>query len=332
MISCFPAEGTIHTALSLATRAPSIHDSQPWLWRVGAQSLHLYADADWRGPHDDAESRDVLLSCGASLHHCVVALAALGWRARVQRFPDAAEPEHLAALELSPHPPSAVDVAFAAAMPRQRNDWRPYSSWPVSAADMALIGARAAGVGVTMRRVETLPEVQHAVAQAVWREATGSDHAGESAPDGNRHVTIADRPHLNTAKPDSRTSIVAPPFAESTVARSADADSAADNAVVLALGTKDDSRLARLRAGEAMSVVLLSATALGLASCPLAEPLESAEVRHALHTNLFSIVGVPQVLLRLGWPPVDADPLPSPPRRPLVDVCQCLDHQSLSSA
>jgi nitroreductase len=312
MISCFPKEDTIHTALSLATRASSIHDSQPWLWRVGAQGLHLYADADWRGPQADAEDRDILLSCGASLHHCVVALAALGWRAKVKRLPDAAEPEHIADLELYPRPASTLDVALAAAIPRQRNDWRPYSSWPVSAADLALIGARTAGAGVTTRRVETLQDVQHVVAQAVWRHRMGHDHAGESAPQSERHVTFADGPHWNPTKPDS--------------------DTATESAVVLALGTKDDSRLARLRAGEAMSMVLLSATALGLASCPLEEPLESAEARHAMHANLFSIVGVPQILLRLGWPPVDADPLPSTPRRPLADVCQWLDDQSLTSA
>jgi len=308
MISCFPKENTIHTALSLATRAPSIGDSQPWLWRVGTQSLHLYADADWRGAHPDADDRDVLLSCGASLHHCLVALAALGWRARVRRLPDAAEPEHLADLELYPHPASALDVVLAAAIPRQRNDWRPYSPWPVSAADLALIGARTAGAGVTTRRVETVQDVQHVVAQAVWRHRAGTEHVSESAPQSERHVTFADGPHWNTA------------------------DSTADNAVVLALGTKDDSRLARLHAGEAMSVVLLSATALGLASCPVAQALECAEVRDTMHTNLFSIVGVPQMLMRVGWPPVDADPLPSTPRRPLTDVCQWLGDQSLTSA
>ena len=36
--------------------------------------------------------------------------------------------------------------------------------------------------------------------------------------------------------------------------------------VVLALGTRDDDDLARLRAGEATSLVLLTATALGLAT------------------------------------------------------------------
>jgi nitroreductase len=312
MIFGIPDHETIQLALSLAARAPSIHDSQPWQWRVGTQSLHLYADADRRAPDSDAERRDVLLSCGASLHHCVVALAALGWRAKVQRLPDRAEPEHLAALELYPHPPSALDVVLAAAIPRQRNDWRPYSSWPVSAADIALMGARTAGAGVTTRRVETVPEVQHAVAQAVWRHTTGYDDVGESAPPNERSVPFADVAHSNTPKSDT--------------------ESAHDNAVVLALGTKDDSRLAHLRAGHAMSLVLLSATALGLASCPLPEPLESAEARDAVHTTLFNIVGFPQVLLRIGWPPVGADPLPSAPRRPLMDVCQWLDDQSLTSA
>jgi nitroreductase len=276
MVSCVPDESTIHTAMSLATRAPSFHDSQPWLWRVTTDSLHLYADTDRRGPEPDVESRNVLLSCGASLHYCVVALAALGWRARVQWLPDVAEPEHLAALELYPHPASALDVMLASAIPRQRDDWRPYSSWAVSAADIALIGARAAGVGVTTRRVETMSEVQRVVTQAVSRHAM--DPAGP--PRDDRDMTFAD------------------------------AKSTEDHGVVLALGTRDDTRLARLRAGHAMSLALLSATALGLATCPITEPLASADTRDALHDNLFSIVGFPQILLRIGWPPVGADPLP----------------------
>lgn len=312
MIRCFPKENTIHTALSLATRAPSVGDSQPWRWRVGTQSLHLYADANWRGSHPDAEDREILLSCGASLHHCLVALAALGWRARVQRLPDAAEPEHLADLELYPHSASALDVALASAIPRQRTDWRPYSSWPVSAADLALIGARTAATGVTTRRVEGVQNVQHVVAQEVWRHRAGHEHIGEATGQSDRHVTFADGPHWNTGK--------------------SDADAAVDNAVVLALGTKDDSRLARLRAGEAVSVVLLSATALGLACCPVTEALQCGDVRDTMHTNLFSVVGVPQILMRVGWPPVNADPLPATPRRPLTDVCQWPHDQSLTSA
>jgi nitroreductase len=328
MIASLPSRETIHTALSLATRAPSIHDSQPWLWRVGTQNLHLYADSDRAGLDNHAESRDLLLSCGASLHHCVVALAALGWRAKVHRLPDTAEPDHLAALELYRHPPSALDVALAMAIPRRRSDWRPYSSWPVSAADIALIGARAARAGVTTRRVESLPKLQHVVAQAVWRHATDHGHVGESAARNGRCASLADVPYWNTPKSGSTVTTAAPPFADSALARPSGTDSADDNAVLLALGTGDDSRLACLRAGEATSMVLLSATAQGLASCPIAEPLETAEARDALQASLFDIVGFPQMLLRIGWPPVDADPLPSPPRRPLADVSEWLGRQA----
>ncbi|PRC46068.1 NAD(P)H nitroreductase, partial [Mycobacterium sp. ITM-2017-0098] len=31
----FPDTDTLRSALSLANRAPSVHNSQPWQWRVG---------------------------------------------------------------------------------------------------------------------------------------------------------------------------------------------------------------------------------------------------------------------------------------------------------
>ena len=51
---------------------------------------------------------------------------------------------------------------------------------------------------------------------------------------------------------------------------------APDQATFLVLGTASDDRLSQLRAGEALSAVLLRATAMGLASCPLSQPLEVA--------------------------------------------------------
>lgn len=35
----FPDAGTIRTVLALASRAPSVHNTQPWRWLVGTQSL-----------------------------------------------------------------------------------------------------------------------------------------------------------------------------------------------------------------------------------------------------------------------------------------------------
>ena len=101
-------------------------------------------------------------------------------------------------------------------------------------------------------------------------------------------------------------------------------DPADDNAVVVALGTAADD-ISRLRAGEATSFVLLTATALGLASCPITEPLEIPETRAAVRADVFGADEYPQMLLRIGWAPVNADPLSSTPRRALSEVVARLD-------
>ena len=325
MKATFPDRETIQTVLSLATRAPSIHNSQPWRWRVGARSLHLYADPERHLHNVDPDSRDLLLSCGASLHHAVVALAALGWQAKVHRLPNPAEPDHLAAIEVYPHPTTELDVTLAAAIPRRRTDRRLYNAWCVPDADIALMGVRAARAGVMLRQVALLPQLQHIVAQAVSQHTTDQDYLTELSTWSGRYGSLAGVPARNTPQPDPTAPIPGRLFAGSALAQPPDVSPDDDAAVVLALGTMEDSALARLRAGEATSLVLLTATAFGLASCPVTEPLEIAETREAVKTDVFGISGFPQMLLRIGWAPVNADPLPSTPRRPLSDVVEWLD-------
>ena len=110
-------------------------------------------------------------------------------------------------------------------------------------------------------------------------------------------------------------------FAATALPQPPETTAADDNAVAPAhLGTRDDDDLARLRAGEATSLVLLTATALGLASRPITEPLEIPETRKAVRAGIFELNEFPQMLLRVGWAPLNADPLPSTPRWPLADV------------
>ena len=270
MSANFPDPETLRAVLTLSNRAPSVDNSQPWHWRVGPDSLHLYADASRHLPRTNPDRRDLLLSCGSALHHCTVGLAAMGWHAKVDRLPDPGDPDHLAAIRLVRQPPGELDVMLAAAIGRRRTDRRNYSSWPVPWGDIALMGARAARAGVMLRQIDLLPRRRDVV--------TGSGRNN----------------------PDSR--------------------AGEDNAVMVALGTENDDDLARLRAGEATSLVLLSATAMGLASCLVTEPLEVDETREAVRADVFGSSGHPQMLVRVGWAPVNADPLPATPRRPLAEV------------
>src|SRR5215469_12888254 len=98
----FPDKETIRTALTMAVRAPSVHNTQPWLWRVGENSIQLYSNPGLQLHSTDPDSRDLMISCGIALNHCIVAFAAAGWLAKVHRLPNSGDSDHLAAIELEP--------------------------------------------------------------------------------------------------------------------------------------------------------------------------------------------------------------------------------------
>lgn len=96
------------------------------------------------------------------------------------------------------------------------------------------------------------------------------------------------------------------------------ADTERDHALLLVLGSASDDTLSLLRVDEALSAVLLHATDLRLATCPLSQPLEVDTVRTALQDELLGGTMIPQWILRLGWAARGAE-LPPTPRRPLAD-------------
>ena len=92
----------LEQALDLACRAPSLHNSQPWRWVAERGVLHLFSDPTRIGRSTDSTGREVIISCGAVLDHLRVALAAAGWRANVDRFPNPNDLSHLVSIDFSP--------------------------------------------------------------------------------------------------------------------------------------------------------------------------------------------------------------------------------------
>jgi hypothetical protein len=138
---------TVWSAITLANRGPSVHNTQPWRWRVIGESIHLAADHTRRLRATDLDGRDLLLSCGAALHHLRVALAALGWRAEVRHAPD---PNRLATVAVSPNQPSIEDIALADAITLRRTDRRRVSSRPVPGEHLDLMVERATSMGALL--------------------------------------------------------------------------------------------------------------------------------------------------------------------------------------
>jgi len=285
---------TLRAAITLATRAPSIHNTQPWRWRVGDESIHLFADRTRQVPAADPDGRDLLISCGAALHHLRVALAAVGWTTSVHRLPNPATPNHLASLELHPQDPTDQDIAAAATISRRRTDRRRMSDWPVPPDHLDLIAQRAQQQGALAVQV-TDPAARFDLAGAIAQAAIiqESDTEPRRLPPG-----------LLTQPNGKR-------YGQQTE--------------LLLIATSGDDLLSRLRAGEATSAALLTATELGLATCPLSQPLEIAGTRHLIRDKVLNGMAEPQLIIRLGWTPTAAAPLPTTPRQNTTDLIDYSD-------
>jgi hypothetical protein len=56
-------------AARVAGLAPSIHNTQPWRWRVDGDVLELYSEPIRQLHESDPGARLMVLSCGVALHH-----------------------------------------------------------------------------------------------------------------------------------------------------------------------------------------------------------------------------------------------------------------------
>ncbi|MEV6339375.1 NAD(P)H nitroreductase [Nocardia vinacea] len=287
-----PDDHTVKAALALAVRAPSVHNTQPWRWRIGDRSVHLYLDPTRALPSPGPDQRDLVLSCGAALHHLRVAVAALGWSAVVHRLPNPADPNHLASIELVRHRPIPQEIELSAAIARRRTDRRPFTEWPVPPGYLGLVSERAAPLGATVRQATDRSRdcVVEAMRAAAEQHDGDLEYRFELAEWSGGHATAA------APAPES------------------------DFAELLVVGTTADNRFARLCAGEALSAVLLTATNIGLATCLLTEPLETPTLRDRIRVGVLDNYGYPQAVIRIGWAPTSAEQLPLTPRRTVEDV------------
>ncbi|MGW5055650.1 Acg family FMN-binding oxidoreductase [Actinokineospora sp. NPDC004072] len=324
MTAAQPDRGTVRAVLALAGRAPSVHNTQPWRWVAGAESVHLMADWDRWLRATDPDGRDLLVSCGAALHHLRTAFAGLGFAARVHRLPNPAEPAHLAAVE--PRAATATDeqVALVAAIGRRRTDRRRFSSRPVPASHLDFFAATAAEQGalaVPIAGVRARRGLTTAFTSAAARQECLDGYRTELGLWSGRARTGSDGVPRTAAPnaPMTHNGVVMRAFSAGSLTTTGQ-EQEVDAGALLVLATAGDDPLSRLRAGEAASAVLLAATSLGLATCPLSQPLELPETRAAIRVGALDGAGVPQLILRLGWAPADAAPLPATPRRPVEDL------------
>jgi hypothetical protein len=308
------------TPLEMAARdaqhAPSIFNTQPWSWRITGDTMELYADPDRRVNSIDPDGRLVLLSCGAALHHARTALNASGWSATVERLPDPARPDLLARIHLGHEvPPDPEAQRMAAAIRRRRTDRRSFGDRPVTEGELTKLRRFVEDEGAYLHVVRPDQIAMLAISTELAGNAELDDPAyrAELHRWTNRPGFIGDGvPPATAVQPDLRRVPVRDFVPGGTAGLSAGAAHDQGAAYVVLFGNGDQP-INLLRGGEALSALLLLATADGLATAPLSDAIEVEWPRHLLR-GLLADIGEPYLVVRLGYLP-DREPLPPVPRR-----------------
>ena len=304
-----------------ALRAPSILNTQPWRWELVGNQAELWADRSRRLDGLDPDGRLLLLSCGTALHHARTALAAAGWTSTVDRLPDPAQPTLLARVRLGHAVPADPEAErMAAAVTRRRTDRRPFGDQPVSEQTLTKLRrfVEAEGAYLHVVPADQVPMLAISTERAAGAQQDDPAYREELDRWTNRPQWRGDGVSPGTAVEPALRRVPVRDFApEGNPGLSAGAGIDKGAAYVIVFGMTDRPA-DLLRGGEALSALLLLATADGLATAPLSEAVEVAWTRHLL-TSLLSDVGEPYIAVRLGYP-IDREPLPPQVRRAPAEI------------
>jgi nitroreductase len=301
-----------------AVAAPSIHNSQPWRFRIGDGGIDVFADWARRLTVIDPLGRELLISIGAAVFNLRLAMRQLGWVPTLRLLPRSAESDLVARVTPGRRArPGRGLTALADAIPRRHTNRRPFARVVIPAAVLEQFGAAAKHEGATLRvadavgrsailglvrtaeerlrsqgiyRAElnqwTLPA--HGRRDGVPPRAFGPWDVLEALPLRDFGLTL---PELH------RRSEPFEPFP-----------------TIVVLSTEGDEGHQWLRAGQALQRVLLVATLHGVAATPMSQPLEIPELRDMLADT--AVGQWAQIILRLGY----AQPATSSARRSLDEV------------
>lgn len=307
--------------------APSLHNAQPWRFRVDRDHVDVLLDRTRLTPVTDPAARQATLGVGAAAYLLRLALRAAGRDVKVLLRPDPGEPDLLVRLVVGgQRPVPGADRRLLAAVPSRRTVRTPFLDRDVPVPLRVAWREDAEVEGAGLRWVERPGEragVAALVAAAERRQQRDPEHLAELGT-----WTSPERVAEGAGVPPSAFGVTAAaghaaefPMRDFAGGRTTDrprhVGPAEPHPVVAVLHTTGDGPDDWLRGGFALMRVLLDAAADGCAASYLNQPLELPGPRQQLRDEL-GIAGWPQLVLRLGR--VAGVVPPQAPRRPVEEV------------
>src|SRR5919198_155491 len=288
---------TAEAAVAVAVRAPSIHNTQPWAWRLSADGLALRADRSRQLSVADPDLLAIFRPLGradADEQTLLEIDAALSRRSDRRPF------------ALHEVPASTADELHeAGSNPQARVDFPTRSDERV---DLAVAVSWA-------DRVER-DDQAYIEEQNRWVR----DPEVHALVDG---VPVDAIPHVPAGSP-RRTDVPLRDFEAGMTGRQLIARDVDEKPLIAVVLTDFDNAADHLAAGQAMMRLMIAAQLRGLSTCPLSQAVDFAEFRTRVQ-RVMGWVGYPQMMLRVGYPGGPASDLIRTPRRGVEAVLDVVD-------
>lgn len=315
---------TLEEWISAAVAAPSIHNTQPWRYRLDAETatLHVRAAPERGLRHTDPAGRALHVSVGAAVFNLRVAVAHSGWVPVTRLLPCPEDPGLLATVRPAGAAAQATNLRaeLHEAIRRRHSSRFPFSGRelpPLVRTELSE-AAHAEGASLTFPAPAETARLLRVTAEAEHRNRSDADRGAESRrwvrrdPD---EPTGAGLPRTVLGPQDAHERL---PMRDFTAERHPERLAAGEfeyDPVIAVLTTPHDRRADWLRAGQALQHVLLVATAHGLRTSLLHQAMEWPGLRRSL-SPVPDHTGHVQILVRLGYGPEG----PATPRRTPHDV------------
>jgi nitroreductase len=303
--------------LAAACAAPSLHNSQPWLFAVLPDRIEIRLDPARRLRAADPDGREQRLAIGAAVFNARLALARLGVRPLVTLCPRQHPGVEAVITRGGSGGLSTTDEPLARAILQRHTNRKPFSDAVVSAQDRSHL-AHAAELESGWLAVISDPEQRarlHALLSSANADMMADPDYREELAHWVGRATGLDGVPLSAAgpAPASHDPWTIRDFGAGRAPQRLPGKDFESEPLLVVLASHIDGPYSQLQSGQALQRVLLTATSLGLSVSFLSQLIEVTRTRGDLH-RLIGPTLYPQAVLRIGY----GSPVVATPRLPLA--------------